>query len=657
MIHNSYLYGFVRRGSMVPLTLLALVLPWSAHAQEPGDGAFLYRGSLNENGLPSNGQYDLLFRLADSLENGNYLGNTQTNLATAVTNGQFAVRLDFGAAWFDGSRRWIEIAVRSNGLAVPFTLLNPRQEILAVPYSLHAASSANAILAKGLIDGGASLTNLPARFLAGFVPPARLAGIGPAQMDPATDNLYRSGSSNRVTVINVRDFGAVGDGVTDDTVAISNAWGRFMANGGTLYFPPGVYLDSGTHSNSANAPGRFDLIDGRLVLGGASVRWHYSGHGQLFNIQSSSPDFDGFEFSCSSDATNCMYISRPGGNVNIRNCFFNGWTNASLGALMIDEADSPNLVNVYAFRCKVGVGLGFRCNHLVADLETYLCDVGVAIGIPTPTFPIARQSYDVDLNIMSLYCSNAVAIDAGATGITVRGYFWNCTNAPVTIGMIPGVSTNYLGSAAHSVTLNHCYFQGGDAYGSAIQLYGPILRALNVVDCWFDQTLQSKPLIKSFSPAADLPPIHWVSSFRNGPRPEFEDSIGNRLTENALLQNRELNQGLGLYNVRNQAQLGGSGFLLDVLDASFAGPIARLGVPSRPDWTFDSFRGGLTVSYDASQSIPRVTVTNAELVVSSPCAVLASTSPGIPGSIRWDTNYLYICVQTNLWKRAPLSTW
>ena len=34
-----------------------------------------------------------------------------------------------------------------------------------------------------------------------------------------------------------------------------------------------------------------------------------------------------------------------------------------------------------------------------------------------------------------------------------------------------------------------------------------------------------------------------------------------------------------------------------------------------------------------------------------------STSPGTAGSLRWDTNYLYICTATDTWKRAALSAW
>lgn len=30
---------------------------------------------------------------------------------------------------------------------------------------------------------------------------------------------------------------------------------------------------------------------------------------------------------------------------------------------------------------------------------------------------------------------------------------------------------------------------------------------------------------------------------------------------------------------------------------------------------------------------------------------------GIPGDISWDSNYIYLCVQTNFWKRVNLTTW
>jgi Bacteriophage T4 gp9/10-like protein len=36
---------------------------------------------------------------------------------------------------------------------------------------------------------------------------------------------------------------------------------------------------------------------------------------------------------------------------------------------------------------------------------------------------------------------------------------------------------------------------------------------------------------------------------------------------------------------------------------------------------------------------------------------LTSTSAGTTGQISWDANYIYICVNTNTWKRVALTTW
>src|SRR5262245_24212755 len=45
-------------------------------------------------------------------------------------------------------------------------------------------------------------------------------------------------------MLNVRQFGALGDGQTDDTQAIQAAIDAAMAQPGQVYFPPGVYACS-----------------------------------------------------------------------------------------------------------------------------------------------------------------------------------------------------------------------------------------------------------------------------------------------------------------------------------------------------------------------------------------------------------------------------
>src|SRR5215471_19412728 len=77
--------------------------------------AFTYQGRLNDGGSAANGSYDLTFALFNTNINGSALGIiSNTTAATAISNGLFTVTLDYGNQ-FDGTPRWIEISVRTNG--------------------------------------------------------------------------------------------------------------------------------------------------------------------------------------------------------------------------------------------------------------------------------------------------------------------------------------------------------------------------------------------------------------------------------------------------------------------------------------------------------------------------------------------------------------
>lgn len=63
----------------------------------------------------------------------------------------------------------------------------------------------------------------------------------------ATGAVGRTVDDKLREVVSVKDFGAVGDGVTDDRKAIQNAIDAVSsAGGGTVYFPPGVYYKPAT---------------------------------------------------------------------------------------------------------------------------------------------------------------------------------------------------------------------------------------------------------------------------------------------------------------------------------------------------------------------------------------------------------------------------
>jgi hypothetical protein len=63
--------------------------------------------------------------------------------------------------------------------------------------------------------------------------------------------VVRTAQSKMRDVVSVKDFGAVGDGVADDTVAIQAAINYLSPLGGTLYFPRGAYIVSDANADNA----------------------------------------------------------------------------------------------------------------------------------------------------------------------------------------------------------------------------------------------------------------------------------------------------------------------------------------------------------------------------------------------------------------------
>lgn len=70
-----------------------------------------------------------------------------------------------------------------------------------------------------------------------------LADLGGGFIQAGTGAVQRTVESKLQDVVSVKDFGAKGDGVTDDALAINRAtkYVASLPNGGTVYYPPGIY--------------------------------------------------------------------------------------------------------------------------------------------------------------------------------------------------------------------------------------------------------------------------------------------------------------------------------------------------------------------------------------------------------------------------------
>ena len=131
--------------SLRHLALITLVLACLTSQGFTQTTAFTYQGSLNDNGTPANGQYDMRFRLFDAQTGGVQIGEFESTSLT-VADGIFTAALNFGAPAFDGSVRWLEIAVKPAGEG-EYTTLAPRRRVFSAPYAIKSLSANTATTA------------------------------------------------------------------------------------------------------------------------------------------------------------------------------------------------------------------------------------------------------------------------------------------------------------------------------------------------------------------------------------------------------------------------------------------------------------------------------------------------------------------------------
>ncbi|HTQ49612.1 MAG TPA: hypothetical protein VMJ12_02795 [Candidatus Acidoferrales bacterium] len=198
--------------------------------------AFTYQGRLNDSGSPANGSYDLRFVLYDNNVGGSQQGPILTNSATAVSNGLFAVTLDFGSQ-FPGASRWLEIATRTNGVA-GFVTLSPRQKLTPTPYAITASN------------------------LSGTLPASQLAGsVGNTQL------------ANSAITVNA-GTGLTGGGTValGDSITLNNTGVTSLAGGGgvTVSAASGA-VTLGSTATSANTPNTIVSRDGSGNFAAGSV--------------------------------------------------------------------------------------------------------------------------------------------------------------------------------------------------------------------------------------------------------------------------------------------------------------------------------------------------------------------------------------------------
>ncbi len=153
-----------------PLRLIALaaaLLATVSSALAQGT-AFTYQGRLTDNGAAASGTHDFTFTLYAAVSGAATMGVSNVVNDLAVSNGLFTTALDFGAAVFDGSARWLEIATRPGTNTGAYTTLSPRQAITSAPYAIRAANLTGTLplsqLPAGVVTNNGTGVNLAGSF-------------------------------------------------------------------------------------------------------------------------------------------------------------------------------------------------------------------------------------------------------------------------------------------------------------------------------------------------------------------------------------------------------------------------------------------------------------------------------------------------------------
>jgi hypothetical protein len=182
-------------------------------------------------------------------------------------------------------------------------------------------------------------------------------------------------SSNTVAAaISVKDFGAKGDGVTDDSVAIQNAFNSLGSNGGTIYFPAGTYMLGTSHGGTCCYPDG-SLIQNALILNRNNVI--ITGDGTGVSILKLMPHTKMLALLISSSNVIVEKITIDG-NGNQRNGTV-GWPNGDVVNALTGSTDTTNNVTYRYCEVKNGIEDGFGCsgcqNAYIHDC--YFHDLGI----------------------------------------------------------------------------------------------------------------------------------------------------------------------------------------------------------------------------------------------------------------------------------------
>ncbi len=304
------------------------------------------------------------------------------------------------------------------------------------------------------------------------------------QIASGTGATARTVQSKLRESVSVKDFGAIGDGVADDTTAIQNALNTLSATGGTLYFPQGTYL-----TNSINLLGY-----NNITLQGVNPSTEYP-----YNPTSVLKIKTACAVGVQLANTTGEIPTGSAKGVTINNLYINANNLATVGINMQQSTKLNNVLVRYATShgiVFVGGSYPISLNHVVSQ---YNGGDGVRIMSPSTTV------YNITNSEFSFNTGNGLGIYGGSTCVFENVLAQSNTGNGFLISMLdPATYTNPI--FLETLTFIGCYTEANSGYGLYVTSYnttpstytGKIIN-LSFIGCSFNSSISQQVYIRGTS--------------------------------------------------------------------------------------------------------------------------------------------------------------
>jgi parallel beta-helix repeat protein len=213
-------------------------------------------------------------------------------------------------------------------------------------------------------------------------------------------------------VLNVRDFGAVGNGAADDSVAVLRAQRALPESGGVVYFPDGVYAMGGTgivlvrSSVTFRGAGQTQTVLKRLPPGGAMVQSTGANQGlRAIAFEAMTFDGDSPASGAGNHSTMALYGSAVS-DVRVSRCRF--WRSPSAAITLTGMSNvviEDSLFQSAGNATSTGVSMTGGASHVTVRRNRFLYvrdGIVIDTGAPPPAPQATAEFIEVSDNYFDL---------------------------------------------------------------------------------------------------------------------------------------------------------------------------------------------------------------------------------------------------------------